>query len=137
MASVRNYSKITSHSTCGQPGQETNLRKTSVLREVGTRINNRVQNRLISTKTSSLTGERLSHPGGRRGGSFSRHTEGSIANARSQSQPLQCWLAALAKLSSLSGFNLLMANGGNIKDSTTAGARWREAGDAAPRTCRQ
>ena len=44
MASVRNYSKTTSHSTCGQPGQETNPRQTSVLREVGMGLNNRVQN---------------------------------------------------------------------------------------------
>ena len=31
-----------------------------------------------------------------KGGSFSRHTEGSVVNAGSQSQPLQRWLATLA-----------------------------------------
>ena len=86
--------------------------------------------RLISMKTTSLPREEAQPPWWEKGGSFSRHTEGSVVNAGSQSQPLQRCLATLVTLSSLSGLNLLMPNEGNNKDSTTAAAQWREAGDA-------
>ena len=93
----KNSSKITPHSTCGQAGQETNPRKTSVLHEVGTGLNNHVQNRKthLHENLQPAWGE-AQPPWWEKGGSFSRHTEGSVVNAGSQSQPLQRWLATLA-----------------------------------------